>query len=744
MATSRGQVYKASGRVGELDWVAEASVLYASVQGTDAEPYTVRITIAPHRFDGECSCPVRYNCKHVAASCSPGSSARRPRPPRTTRPCARSTAGCSAWSSRPKERARHEHHEPGEPLLFYQLDNAPLTQQRHGITLQVLQSRLLKRGGYGKETPYRYNGTITTPTGAAERPGHPRARRGPPERADLPHPDHRGRHRSPPDGQARRDGARVLGQRSRAGDPARPGPPPRLRLGAERRRRARAPHHARRGPGLAARADRPALYVDVATAACGILEEAPAAPLLAQLIEAPPLPEAHAQAVSNYLASRLSDAALPLPTPPNFVHVEEAPTPVLVLQSRDESPDIRDFFASIRFRYADYVLPFGRHRGRRHARGQDRDGKPLVLKRDLVAEMRHVVDFGKRHPAFESALSSDPGYFSRADRRPRTRDVQDIAHAWRHLLDARGELEAAGWSVQVREPFDLSFQSVTRVEATLSETASNWFDMALKLTHGTQTFDLLPLVIDWLRGESKGDAILLQADDGQWLEIAPELFEPVARTLLELYDDPASAAEGERLRLPRQRAGTLDELDASWERQGISVAWHDAGDVFSLAERLPRLRGARTPRPATGGERHAPPLPARRPGLAGLSRRVRLQRHPRRRHGPRQDAAGARPPAVRARPRATDQAHADRRPDEPARQLAARGGPLHARPSHPRLARHRPKIPPPRSRAGRHRRHQLRAGHPRRDAARRARVRLRDPSTRRRRSRTPPPRSPRR
>ena len=159
VATSRGQVYKASGRVQELDWSSETNVLNASVQGSDAEPYAQRITIAPHRFDGECSCPVRYNCKHVAAALLAWIERQTAAPS----PDDQTLRAVNRWLQKVVEQGRkslaaHEHHEPGEPLLFYQLDDAPLTQQKRAITLQVLQSRLLKRGGYGKETPYRYNG----------------------------------------------------------------------------------------------------------------------------------------------------------------------------------------------------------------------------------------------------------------------------------------------------------------------------------------------------------------------------------------------------------------------------------------------------------------------------------------------------------------------------------------------------------------------------------------------------------
>jgi len=215
-----------------------------------------------------------------------------------------------------------------------------------------------------------------------------------------------------------------------------------------------------------------------------------------------------------------------------------------------------------------------------------------------MAEVLYSVEFGKLFPEFESAQNNDSEFYSKADRQPRVREVQRIARQWRELLDMRDELHSRGWIVQIREPFDLSFQSVTHVEATVSETTSNWFDMALKLKHGEQQFDLLPLVIDWLQGDSRDSSILLQADDGQWLEVAPELFKPVADTLLELYDDPSAS---DTIRVPRQRAAAVESLEDHWQRQGVNVAWHDAGNIFDLAERLRNFDGI---------ERLAPP-----PGL---------------------------------------------------------------------------------------------------------------------------------
>ncbi|MFK7862364.1 MAG: SNF2-related protein [Granulosicoccus sp.] len=596
VATSRGQVYKTSGAVSELDWIPDGNVLYAVIQDTEAEPFHARITIAPHRFDGECSCPARYNCKHVAASLLSWIE----RQTATPTPDDQALRKVNRWLQKMVEHGRkaapaHEHHELGEPLMFYQLDSAPLTQSQNGITLQILQSRLLKRGGYGKETPYRYNGHYYHPDWVLQS-----------DRAILELAVGKQNELAYRELTIEGDiGHLLMNKLLDCG---------RCYWGSDREKALT------RSDALSLQFDwnkndkddyilsttlpgvdnwqlipsDPPWYIDADALCAGQLENTPSVALLAQFIEAPPLPVAHAQAVSNYLASRLPDTSLPLPSAPNFVRIDETPKPVLVLQSREESPDIRDFFASIKFRYADYVLPFDGMEADATLEGKTADGSPLVLKRDLQAEIRYSVEFGKHFPGFEQAQSGDDNFYSKADRQPGTKDVQRMAREWRELLNARDEMQSRGWTVQVREPFDLSFQSVTHIEATVSETTSNWFDMALKLQHGEQQFDLLPLVIDWLQGDSRDSSILLQADDGQWLEVAPELFKPVADTLMELYDDPSGA---EKLRVPRQRAATLESLEDHWQKQGIDVAWHDAGNVFDLAERLRNFEGIERGKP---------------------------------------------------------------------------------------------------------------------------------------------------
>ncbi len=70
----RGQVYAKGGAVIELDWDLADQRLTARVQGNDAVPYRANVQLARKGggtysiVDGLCTCPISYDCKHVAAA----------------------------------------------------------------------------------------------------------------------------------------------------------------------------------------------------------------------------------------------------------------------------------------------------------------------------------------------------------------------------------------------------------------------------------------------------------------------------------------------------------------------------------------------------------------------------------------------------------------------------------------------------------------------------------------------------
>ena len=72
-AFQRGQTYAKGGAVGRLEWDPQAEVLRAKVSGQSSAPYRTMLQLGEKRqgdyrlLDNHCSCPVGFDCKHVAA-----------------------------------------------------------------------------------------------------------------------------------------------------------------------------------------------------------------------------------------------------------------------------------------------------------------------------------------------------------------------------------------------------------------------------------------------------------------------------------------------------------------------------------------------------------------------------------------------------------------------------------------------------------------------------------------------------
>ena len=80
-AWNKGRVYQAQARVSALDVSLDLTRVRARVRGSERAPYSVDVYLSFKRdelidIDGTCSCPVGFNCKHVAATLIEATAAR--------------------------------------------------------------------------------------------------------------------------------------------------------------------------------------------------------------------------------------------------------------------------------------------------------------------------------------------------------------------------------------------------------------------------------------------------------------------------------------------------------------------------------------------------------------------------------------------------------------------------------------------------------------------------------------------
>jgi SNF2 family DNA or RNA helicase len=624
--------------------------LGGEVSGSGNRVYEVDIQF--HRragvsiIDGDCSCPVGYNCKHVAAVLFAALEARGDAVPvRSTRASipaampARDTgpdpAPLDGWLAqldaasgiRPQAAARDRYPPTVRKRLLYVLQ--PETWgQRPVLGVRLLTAYLLKNGRYGSTKPYsltnvingRVAAHILAPDLAILRRLHARSR------VDaVPW-----QHLHGPDG-AELLAAMLATGRCHWGEANGPC----LAAGAPRTARPTwtAPdERGRQRPVL--EVDPPASellpltppwYLDLDPdrnrGQCGPLETGLSPALLDAWRNAPPVGPEEVETVGRKLAELHLD--LPAPrTIPIRDSKPVAPVPKITLTSlpTPELPDNHFFSAWEREHLMDLFRPepvlilrfdYDGIEVAPHDPDTDpsryRNGELLRLRRHPAAERLAEEQLASAgllpvEPWDEEAAATLPaGAFEMAD---------DDEAAWLDfLLEQLPELRAAGWQVDIDADFPLRLAEVSDWQLDLDEQPDNhWFDLDLGIEVDGERLPLLPILLDAferippaerkaMRDAAETDRTLFRLADGRLLPLPTRRIGRILDVLVELFDreglDPAG-----RLRLPEWRAAELAELS----RAEPALQWQGGERLRTLAERLQKFERIR-PAPAPRGFR---------------------------------------------------------------------------------------------------------------------------------------------
>jgi len=337
----RGVRYFRNGRVLTADYNAAQSLVSGRVRGSGGRVYQCIVQL--QRDDsgeltvvGQCSCPVGYNCKHVAATLlSLGDrSAQRSQPDASSGlpPEVRN------WLSHVERAAAGAAYDNPQRLLYLLRCEERFGLKR--ILVHVVRIRQLAAGGYGKPQDHNISAQsragFTTPEdhrimmlieAGRGRIAQPEAALHEETSADVLHAvalTGRG-HWQAVDGPVLKLAAPVTGKLLwRLEDNTRL----HLKLEAER-------------PGLALLPATPPWYLDPETGECGPLETGLGAREAGLLAMAPALTSQSADALGEAVPAPLRTLALPLPARTERRRVaSESPTPCLHLQSKDLNADI--------------------------------------------------------------------------------------------------------------------------------------------------------------------------------------------------------------------------------------------------------------------------------------------------------------------------------------------------------------------------------------------------------------------
>ncbi len=639
---ARGESYFRQGHVRSVKWQKrgrDSPVLISRVSGsTGYYDQVIRIDLKKDDIDGECSCPVGYNCKHVVAAVlaasaqspptlmenislaggndadanmpseSTGNSrsfATRKPESRSVKPSAPLPHAIELWLSQvaAAEANLGETYPPDVTQRILYFFEPSQTQAEPGGILRIFKARVKKTGEMSSVDRY------TNPNGLFN-----------PPRYMLPSDTRILRHLSAVTGRGYSFEFPMVGVdavlvtaiiktgRAYWHDNTRPA----LHWAAPRIGIVDWITHDNgdRQPALtiippaATLASVPPVYIDSDRGECGMIESALTPALAMAVVAAPALPAKWVARVSEELQIRKLHQNIPLPALMDEATLPDyRPQPILSLASHLTSRyDARGWkpintyveTAALSFDYLGLKvagktpLEITRVEGNRLLRATRNNGFERAARTELTAAGLVASD-----KALMRGMSRDMQgklLFAEANNEQRGFAL------WTAFLETTvPKLRSNGWKIDIAEDFRFDLAPVGEWYADVDESSNAWFDLEIGIDVEGEKVSLIPILVklihasptEWgpkaLEAMADDRKIIVPLGDGRRAALPLARLKPLLATLFELYLREPSAG---KVRLSTLDAARLAEMD-----RALDLRWLGGERMRKLGARLARFEG---------------------------------------------------------------------------------------------------------------------------------------------------------
>ncbi len=583
----RGRSYFERGLVLNLAVTNEGALfvqLNAAVKGNHKDPYrqNIRIVWRPDfsaaEIEGDCTCPVGYNCKHVAAAClmyqnsNPSLSASNAKP------------SCLDWLDSLHQQAPGQH-DASQEFIAYILKPG---NAKHEFTIDLLITKAKKTGGLNKGRKTTLNNL---------RYSYAYLNYVQPEDQEIAklltalNPSFRDEPLiTGATGYLALSKLLETGRLFWQGDEPVP-----LTQGIGRDLKFNWKTAENGDYQLMIEIDPPAFlllteppqYLDDALGIIGSLNAHKlSTDQLKNILNAPRIPAEYADEFSHRLI--IEHPSLPLPAPKK-VELTEAgeltPAPKLLLFGHQVSPQQYTHFMAVSFVYGDWTIsaiPPEDFSVVKTERGLVR------IKRDTETEQRAIhrlTEFGFIPAPAMQIGEQELFLYSPAQ------TAMDSATRWGDFLqNTLLELEQDGWIVEIDESFLLNFQTAQNWDAQISESQQDWFEMSFNIEIDGQPMPLLPLIIPVLENydlENLPDMLSIPLGEHNYLTLPSEKIKPFLSVLIELFSSSTMGKDGS-LKLSRFNAAALADMEE--QNQGLFTI-NGGKELRELGQKLKNFTG---------------------------------------------------------------------------------------------------------------------------------------------------------
>ncbi len=330
----------------------------------------------------------------------------------------------------------------------------------------------------------------------------------------------------------------------------------------------------------------PAVYLDPQAGEVGPLNNVQlSTSQLEALLAAPAVPPELVTEFSQRVAMSLPGALLPPPETVEFTTIKsQPPVPRIRLAMRDYN-DQPEHLIKLRFAYEGHIISCLPEQLVSHIN----TGSQLVnIERQLDAE-RHAIKQLKSL-GFDAAPDYNETDLIFHNRNQNHTPMQTAAQWNRFLSHVLPVLQQQGWFVEQDDNFLMEFHQAPLLNAGIEEEheGSDWFNLSFDIEINEQPVSILPLIAQVLESYEPTqlpETLSLHLGDGQYLNIASAQIKPIIDTLYELYNADSLQSDGS-LRLSRFDAARLDQLNNSSE-----YLWQGGDALRKLGKNLNNFKG---------------------------------------------------------------------------------------------------------------------------------------------------------
>jgi len=211
-------------------------------------------------------------------------------------------------------------------------------------------------------------------------------------------------------------------------------------------------------------------------------------------------------------------------------------------------------------------------------------GEKVEIERKLLFEAnckKTIEDFGFEVKIVEENLSV---ILEKSNR-------QAQLQLWSDFLESGLEkLRSEGWEIVQDEAFSLKFESDSEVVVE-SEASNNWFDLSFNLEFDGHSQAIAPLVSTIISEfddiSSMPEIINVEVSENHFVSIETKQIEPILKTIIELFDKKQG---DDSLKISPYDAHLVDFMDDD-------VIWRGSREILELSQKLKDFKGIKEAKP---------------------------------------------------------------------------------------------------------------------------------------------------